>query len=931
MFSTLVTLAVSCWASLFHPVRLCDIPDDIVGAKAPGDIIIGGLFPVHEKVENLANRTQPGPLYCSGFDLSTFLQAQAMIYSIEQINNSTLLPGVKLGYEIYDSCSDAIAAIQATTRFLSKFNSSDSSVEVHCNYTDYVPSVKAVVGDAHSEISIVVARVLKLFLIPQVSYGASAEILSDKVRFASFFRTIPSDVHQTEAMAKLVNDFKWNWVGVVGSDDDYGQAGMNRFITNAGKFNICVAFHKRIPSYINHQHVDEMRIDQLAETIKNSSAEVIILFAQVPIVIKLFTAVINQNVSKTWIASDSWSTSRQVASLHHIEKVGNIFGFSFKNGTIPNFVDYLEKLDLCPKGVNRFIEEYKKLYLNCSGECVRDTGTCDANSQQYKHSSNLVSHCVCTKANNSLKDHDLIENINPGITYGVYLAITAIAHALQRILNCGQRNCNGNMNLQPWQLVNELKDVNFKEEHGLFQFDSSGDFRNGYDLISWKTAKGSVQFVSVGGYNVVNSEINFTDYTFLKTTKVILSNCSRTCMPGERKNTSPRSPCCYGCTPCPVGYYSARNDSNLCEECPKDHWSEAGSPMCQERSMEFLRWSEIASIVLLTAASLGIFVICVITTIITKSLHTPAVKATGGWMCYIMLFSLLLNFVSVIFFIGEPFDYICKIRQPLFGISFTLCVSCILVKSIRIILAFSFNPISRKRIKYVFKPVPIIIATTGIQVIICSTWLCLNSPQIMKYEDFPKIILLLCDEGSHVAFGIMLGYIAFLACVCFILAFKGRKAPDKYNEAKLITFSMLIYLIVWISFVPAYINIQANKYFPAIESVAILASSYGILCCHFFPNCYIICFKKESNVELKYLVHVREYFKRRGQFVCPNPNTRDSDISIVGQPSTSVPVTLDFDPECPAYHFNKEHIKMFKTTQSHIFAPNFLRKRRGSW
>uniref|UniRef100_UPI00398F1968 G-protein coupled receptor family C group 6 member A-like n=1 Tax=Pristiophorus japonicus TaxID=55135 RepID=UPI00398F1968 len=349
MFSKLGILAVSCWTFLFHPVRLCDIPDDIVGARAPGDIITGGLFPVHEKVENLANRTQPGSLNCSGFDLSTFLQAQAMIYSIEQIILLCYRVS-KLGYEIYDTCSDAIAAIQVPTRCLSKFNSSDSCVEVHCNYTDYVPIVKAVVGETFSEISIVVASLLALYLIPQVSYEASADILSDKIRFPSFFQTIPSDVHQTEAMAKLVNHFKWNWVGAIGSDDDYGQARMNSFISNAGKFNICIAFHKLISSYINHQDVNEMSIDQIAENIKNSSAEVIILFAKVPIVIQLFTTLIKQNVSKTWIASDSWSTSRQVASLCHIEKVGNIFGFSFKNGTIPNFVDYLQKLDLCPKG-----------------------------------------------------------------------------------------------------------------------------------------------------------------------------------------------------------------------------------------------------------------------------------------------------------------------------------------------------------------------------------------------------------------------------------------------------------------------------------------------------------------------------------------------------------------------------------------------------
>uniref|UniRef100_UPI00398F2676 G-protein coupled receptor family C group 6 member A-like n=1 Tax=Pristiophorus japonicus TaxID=55135 RepID=UPI00398F2676 len=772
MFSTLVILAVSCWTFLFHSVRLCDIPDDIVGARAPGDIIIGGLFPVHEKVENLANRTQPGSLHCSGFGLSTFLQAQAMIYRIEQINNSTLLPGVKLGYEIYDTCSDVVAAIQATTRFLSKFNSSDSSVEVHCNYTDYIPIVKAVVGDAYSEISIVVARMLNLYLIPQISYASSAEILSDKARFASFLRTVPSDIHQTSAMAKLVRHFNWNWVGAIATDDAYGRNGISSFISCAQKLSICFDFRELIPVSENEQQ--SQKINAIAEKIKNSTAEVMIVFLRASLVVKLFTALIQQNVTKTWIASDSWSKSRQVVKMNHVERAGTILGFTFKGGNISNFKDYFKKSEMYPKAANKLLQAY-------------------------------------------------------------------------------------------------------------FSY-------------------------------------------------VILSNCSRTCRPGERKSTSSKNDCCYSCSLCTAGSYSEKTDSNDCMQCSENQWSEKGSSTCQNRTIEFLQWRDAVSVVIVTLATLGVLIICIIVILFTKHLSTPAVKAAGGWMCYIMLFSLLLGFVSVVLFIGEPSDCICKIRQPLFGISFTLCVSCILVKSFRIILAFSFNPIIHKKLKLVYKPVPIIIVITGIQVIICSTWLSLNTPKPVKSRNIPQIILLLCDEGSHVAFSVMLGYIALLACVCFVLAFKGRKAPEMYNEAKFITFSMLIYLIVWISFVVVYINTKASsKYASAIESIAILASIYSILCCNCFPTCYIVWFKKETNVESNYLTRIREHFKQKGQFVCPIANRKkNSEISLEEQPSSLVQVSADSEFECQVNQ-KCNHTSQIKNDQNQILESNCLRKRHKSW
>uniref|UniRef100_UPI00398F866E G-protein coupled receptor family C group 6 member A-like n=1 Tax=Pristiophorus japonicus TaxID=55135 RepID=UPI00398F866E len=1123
----------------YHPVRHCDIPDDIVGARAPGDIIIGGLFPVHEKVENLANRTQPGPLHCSGFNIRGFVQASAMIYTIDIINNSSLLPGVRLGYEIYDSCADSTKAIKATMRFLSASISADSHLDVRCNYSDYIPVVKAVVGDAYSEVTIPVARIMNRYLMPQISYTASAEILSDKVRFASFFRTIPSDVHQTEALAALVNHFNWNWVGAIATDDDYGRAVIDSFISNADKFKICINFRELIPSYVNHQQSDEI-IRKVAETVKKSSTKVIILIAHIPTVIKLFTTLIKQNISKIWIATDGWSNSRQVATIDQIGKVGNIFGLSFKNGNIAGFTDYLKKLNPGPDTMNKFIKEYKKTLTHIS-EFINDTKACKPNSQSctLPDSTKVVSSLACTNMNESVQDDFFFKNTQRGGAYGAYLAVKAIANALQKLLNCRKETCDTTFDFPPWKvyqkiwadiaevvssvtnevhdsnqcrkrwndlvgsarLLKELKNISFVEEDGEFKFNEAGDSTNGYDLLNWKMVNRSVEFNVVGEYRLVNKKIYISDHSFqnaiqsmnmllssqnslnlhnkffapdatemnlIKFTNYILSAAAAQLNRKRNKNISGRagllaaapaaaaasaptiaaSPAAavvatlaaaaaarllhwcvqrlhfrkevlteicqlikadlqptstnriampvkvnltaaltfyasgsfqvaagdicsnsqhtthfcihqltrtlYACRmdfiKYPISSDSQNeraieatqryNDSqtairniiertigmlkrfrcldrsggslqyapqqvsvfivmycmlhNLpiireqelpmgiaappqeeeeehedeepdmaeCHKCPKEQWSHENSIKCIDKTIEILQWTDNFATTLIAISAFGVLIILAMAAIFTKNLDTPAVKAAGGKLCYPILISLVLSFGSVGFFVAEPTNHSCKIRQPAFGISFTLCMSCILVKTFRIILAFRFKPSIHGKLVQLHKPVLITLVGTGIQVIICTLWQVFQGSHPEKIYDIKKIFLR-CNEGSYIAFGAMIGYLAILACLCFILAFKGRKLPGNYNDARFIIFSMLIYLIVWISFVIVYINInmQGNKYVPIVEIIAILASNYGMLCCHFIPVGYTVCFREKKNTEESYMIALHKNYK----------------------------------------------------------------------
>uniref|UniRef100_A0A8C4RP83 G-protein coupled receptors family 3 profile domain-containing protein n=1 Tax=Erpetoichthys calabaricus TaxID=27687 RepID=A0A8C4RP83_ERPCA len=736
-------------------------------------------------------------------DIKSFVRSLAMVYTIDSINEQNLLPGIRLGYIICSTCASASKAIQATLGFLSK----NGTLPISCSYEDYLPMVKAVIGAGYSEESIAVANILSRFLMPQVSYASSAPDLSDKLRYPSFFRTVPSDVYQTEALAQLFSSLNWNWVGIISSDDSYGVSALRSFLSNAENVDICVEYQLTISSFVGTPN-SNLEITKAVQTIKSSTAEVIVVFMKAELVIQLLTEVINQNISKTWIASDAWSTATIVAQINDFYKVGNIFGFSFKNGIIDGFEDYLRNLTPGPNAVNAFIEEYKRSRFGCnenltnSSECMSSSSGCAQSS-----SIQIASPEVC-KIKNPLEANDdfLVENLDHGGTYSTYLAVKAIAEALQSLLKCNGTVCNQSLNFPPWK-VNKF----------------------------------------------------FTKYTFIHCELMhIFEQCSEPCKAGTVKNISKIS-CCFTCVPCPAGYFSDSDDMQKCTPCQSYQWSEIGSAFCLNKTIEYLHWEDGFSIVLLSFTALGFLSLLFTTVVFTLHFKTPAVKVAGGDMSYIIVISLMLSFGSVFCFFGNPSYYSCSIQQPLYGISFALCVSCILVKSLRIFLAFRWKFENGKKL---FKPYFIITFFTGLQGLLCCMWLTMKSPSVqMQY--FETSILIQCDHGSSEAFGIMLGYIGFLALICFLLAYKSRKLPRRYKESSFITFSMLVYLFVWVSFIPIYIK-NVGVYQPAIQVAAILASNYAVTCCHLMPKCYIILFKNDCNNPESYIKSIRDSIRLHG-------------------------------------------------------------------
>lgn len=306
---------------------------------------------------------------------------------------------------------------------------------------------------------------------------------------------------------------------------------------------------------------------------------------------------------------------------------------------------------------------------------------------------------------------------------------------------------------------------------------------------------------------------------------------------------------------------SAFSIGTKCKHCSEDEYSSPQRNKCLNKTVEFLKWSDPFVIILSCFQVFGIIVCIVFTILFAIYRDTPVVKAVGGYLCFLELFSLLTCFCIAFSFTGYPKVFSCMVGMPVFGIAFSLCISCILANLLQILVGFNFDLNTGSWIKKLNQPVLVVTIGSGIQVVLCVIWLYFNPPAPSRKKADNRI-LQECSHGSQQVFILMLSYNAFLALICFLFAFKGKKLPDLYKNASLVTTSMILFLVIWIVFIPVYIS-SIGKYTRAVEKAAILISSYSILVCHLAPKCYIMVFKKEINNQKAIAENIKRHYEQK--------------------------------------------------------------------
>ncbi|XP_077169312.1 vomeronasal type-2 receptor 26-like [Paroedura picta] len=825
----------------------------------PGDLLIGGIASQVTYFNNPPSFLEhPSRMVLDepGSITKNYQHILALAFAVKEVNdNPNFLPNISLGLYILNSYSLGRMTFKATLSLLS------AQQKLAPNFScDNRQKVIAVIGGLLSETSAHMASILNIYKTPQITHGSFSLSKADKQKFQSIYQMVPDDTYQYRGVIKLLHHFRWSWIGLLAIDDDNGNQFLQRILPLLSENSICFAFTYKLPKMTYLKEIAELIVNEaeMYPVLMDRQTNVLFVHGEIPTMMALrisfylasFTSL--PPLSKVWIVTSHWDF--ESFSFYRITDTDTLHGslsFTVHSNQPPGFQEFLHTIRPSWAGGDGFIQNFWEQAFSCSlkreQEDMKDT-------------------CSGEEKLESLPG-TLFEMQMTGYSYNVYNAVHAVAHALHNIRTheskCIKHVEGGRLdvlNIQPWQLHNFLRRIYFNNSvRETIQFDQDRELVSVFDLTNWVTlSNGSFARVKVGQLDPQapsGKELTLVEDKIVwhKSFNQVLpvSVCNDPCQPGFSKTKKEgRKFCCYDCTPCPEGMFSGQKDMDACVKCPDDHYSSDGHHECLPKISTYLSYKEALGIILVTLAVSCFLVTTLVLGIFMKYKNTPIVKANNRSLTYILLVSLLLCFLSSLLFIGEPGKVTCLLRQTTFGLIFCVALSTILAKTITVVLAFmATKPGSHMR-RWVGKKLAhsIVLSGSFIQAVTCIIWVYISPPfPQMDMHSQPKTIILECNEGSAAMFYSILGYLGFLASVSFTVAFLARKLPGSFNEAKFITFSMLVFCSVWFSFIPSYLS-SKGKFMVAVEIFSILSSGAGLLGCIFFPKCYIILLRPEMNI-----------------------------------------------------------------------------------
>ncbi|XP_026546090.1 vomeronasal type-2 receptor 26-like [Notechis scutatus] len=743
-----------------------------------------------------------------------------------------------------------------------------ASMELLSTKDKFIPNYKCdihnnilgVIGGPNSQVCLHMTNILSTYKVPQIIYGSSP-IIEDKTKEDFFHQMFPNGTHQYMGILELLMHFKWTWIGVVAYNDGNGEIFKQNILPIYSQHGICVDFLETMPKMSFSGDVAEAAVEWFSTSclVTGSTANTVIIQGELHTISVLrsifhFAQFYDIAVeSRVWImtaqmdfASPGFLKEWDIHCLH------GALSFAIHTNYPRGFQKFLQKRNPVSENRDDFIRVLWKDAFNCDFS----NSPLEEKDEEICTGEEKLENLPVTLFDTSMSGH----------SYSIYNAVYIMAHALQEITSSKTKQraklkerAQDRLNQEPWQFHRFIRSTFFKNNAGEnISFDNKGHIIAGFDIFNWVTySNNTFTKIKVGWIDPDPSSsksLRIDDDSIKWPTRFYQkrphSMCNDYCASGSSRSEIEGKPfCCYKCIPCPEGKMASEKDMDDCILCPEGQYPNNNHDSCLPKRIVFLSYEDPLGTSLATTAIVFACIATAVLGIFIKYQDTPIVKANNRNITYLLLISLVLSFLCSLLFIGKPKMVTCLLRQTAFGIVFSVAISCILAKTIIVILAFMASvPGSRLR-RWLGKRLDnyIVVSCFFIQVVICIVWLVISPP----YSDadmnlVSDEIILGCNEGSTVMFYCVLFYLLFLAIVGFSVAFQARHLPDSFNETKFISFSLLCFCSVWLSFFPTYLSTK-GKYMVAVEIFSILSSSAGLLGCIFLPKCFVILLRPDLN------------------------------------------------------------------------------------
>ncbi|XP_052465642.1 metabotropic glutamate receptor 6-like [Carassius gibelio] len=811
--------------------------------KIEGDVTLGGLFPVHSR--------GPAGVPCGEIKKEKGIhRMEAMLYALDQINSDPdLLPNITLGARILDTCSRDTYALEQSLTFVQALIQKDNS-DVRCSNGEppIIPKperVIGVIGASASSVSIMVANVLRLFAIPQISYASTAPELSDNNRYDFFSRVVPPDSFQAQAMVDIVKAMGWNYVSTLASEGNYGESGVDAFVQLSREAGLCIAQSIKIPREPRPGEFDKI-IKRLMET---SNARGVIIFANEDDIKRVLEAAKRANLTGhfLFVGSDSWGAKN--SPILNLEDVAEgAVTILPKRASIEGFDQYFTSRSLENNRRNIWFAEFWE-----------DDFKCKLTRLGIRGDSGLRK---CTGEERISQDSVYEQE---GKVQFVIDAVYAMAHALHSM---HMDLCPGSMGVcdkmdpvDGRMLLSYIRAVSFNGSAGTgVMFNENGDAPGRYDIFQYQLSNTTNPGYKVIGQWTNHLRLSAEDMQWSGGDKLVPDSvCSFPCESGERKRMVKGVPCCWHCELCD-GYQYLLDEFN-CDTCPFDMRPTSNRTGCRPTPIIKLEWSSPWAIIPVFLAVLGILATSGVIITFIRFNDTPIVRASGRELSYVLLTGIFLIYLITFLMIAEPSTVVCAFRRLILGLGMSISYSAMLTKTNRIYRIFEQGKKSVTPPKFISPTSQLIITfiLISVQLLGIFIWFGVVPPHtIVDFDELhppnPEYArgILKCDMSDLSLIG-CLSYSMVLMVTCTVYAIKSRGVPETFNEAKPIGFTMYTTCIIWLAFVPIFFGTAQSTEKMFIQTTTLTVSmslsamvSLGML---YIPKVYVIIFHPEQNVQ----------------------------------------------------------------------------------
>ncbi|XP_068058486.1 metabotropic glutamate receptor 7 isoform X1 [Anomalospiza imberbis] len=814
--------------------------------RLEGDITLGGLFPVHAK--------GPPGSPCGDIKKENGIhRLEAMLYALDQINSDPdLLPNVTLGARILDTCSRDTYALEQSLTFVQALIQKDTS-DVRCTNGEPPVFVKpekvvGVIGASGSSVSIMVANILRLFQIPQISYASTAPELSDDRRYDFFSRVVPPDSFQAQAMVDIVKALGWNYVSTLASEGNYGEKGVESFMQISREAGgLCIAQSLKIPQDRKDKSIDFDRI--IRQLLETPNARAIVIFANDEDIRQILAAAkrADQVGHFLWVGSDTWGS--KVSPLLQQEDVAEgAITILPKRATIEGFDTYFTSRTLENNRRNVWFAEYWEENFNCK---LTITGSKKEDTDRK-----------CTGQERIGKDSPYEQE---GKVQFVIDAVYAMAHALHHM---NRDLCADSAGLCPEmehaggkRLLKYIRSVNFNGSAGTpVMFNKNGDAPGRYDIFQYHSSNTSTPGYRLVGQWTDDLQLNIEEMQWGGGVRAVPpSVCSQPCRPGERKKMVKGMPCCWHCELCDGYQYQA--DEVTCLLCSYNERPNENRTGCRSIPIIKLEWHSPWAVIPVFLAMLGIVATIFVMATFIRYNDTPIVRASGRELSYVLLTGIFLCYIITFLMIAKPDVAVCSFRRIFLGLGMCISYAALLTKTNRIYRIFEQGKksVTAPRLISPTSQLAITSSLISVQLLGVFIWFAVDPPNIIIDYDEQKTMnpdqargVLKCDI-TDLQIICSLGYSILLMVTCTVYAIKTRGVPENFNEAKPIGFTMYTTCIVWLAFIPIFFGTAQSAEKLYIQTTTLTISmnlsasvALGML---YMPKVYIIIFHPELNVQ----------------------------------------------------------------------------------